>query len=286
MKIGILSSGALGATILSELLNTRNVVLVMTDKNSLEIITICKKSNIPYFVGNPRNGKSKEFIATLDIDVLISINYVFLIDGDLINWPSKIAFNLHGSLLPKYRGRTPHVWAIINNESETGITAHLIDNGCDTGNIINQIKIPITKLDTGGTILQKFIKDYRPLIESVLNQLELGTLSTIPQNNQKFSFFGKRTPGDGRINWNWQKERIYNWVRAQSFPYPGAFTFYKKNKLIIDRINYVDTSYRYDMPNGLVISSDPLLVKTPNGVICLVEMRDNNFKIEDGDILN
>jgi methionyl-tRNA formyltransferase len=245
----------------------------MTDKNSDLILDFCINNKIDHYIGSPKKDESFLFYQNKKIDVLISINYLFLIDKSLINLPQKIAFNIHGSLLPKYRGRTPHVWAIINDEFETGITAHLIDEGCDTGEIIDQVIVPIDVNDTGFTILEKYKDLYFPLIEKILDSIENNKLNTIPQDNSKGCYFPKRTPLDGKINWNWQKKQIYNWVRAQSNPYPGAHTFINNQKLIIDKIIFTEHYYNNELPNGLIINDSPFLVKTPNGVVEIIEYR-------------
>lgn len=280
MRIGLLASGNLGNIVLNFLNSNYPVIFVMTDKNSGSIIEFCKHKKINYFIGNPRGGRCTTFIQNIEIEVLISINYLFLIDKDLISLPNKMAFNIHGSLLPKYRGRTPHVWAIINNEKETGISAHQIDEGCDTGDIIDQVVIPIKEDMTGADILSKFSESYIPLIKSVLNKINDDTIVLKKQEHHKASFFGKRTPDDGQINWNWQKERIRNWVRAQAYPYPGAFTLLEDKKITIDRISYQEAAFFYDMPNGLVISIDPLLIKTPNGVVKIDKIRETEVCID------
>jgi len=183
--------------------------------------------------------------------------------------------------LPKYRGRTPHVWSIINNEKLTGITAHLIDVGCDTGDIIEQFQIIIKNNDTGASILKKFNNKYYPLVESVLNKITTNQLVTVPQDNSKATYFGKRTPDDGLIDWEWQRERIYNWVRAQTFPYPGAFTFYLNNKVIIDWIELDDNGFDSITPNGTIVSKDPIRVKTSNGLVKVTKLRNtiNDFSV-------
>jgi len=285
MRLGLLVSGNLGHIVLNFLDANYPVIFVMTDKNSERIIEFCKNKKIKYFIGNPRGGRCTTFIQNFEIDVLISVNYLFLIDNDLISMPEKMAFNIHGSLLPKYRGRTPHVWAIINNEKETGITAHQIDDGCDTGDIIEQVVFPIEENETGADILNKFNESYVPLIKSVLNKITNETIVLKGQEHDKASFFGKRTPDDGQINWNWQKERIRNWVRAQAYPYPGAFTLLDEEKIIIDEISFQDKAYRYDMPNGLVLSVNPILIKTPNGVVKLNRIRGLKVSIELNQIL-
>ena len=225
------------------------------------------------------------FVTKKKVDILVSANYKYIIEKDLIQLPKKLAFNIHGSLLPKYRGRTPHVWAIINNEFETGITAHLIDEGCDSGDIIEQIKIEIGNEDTGADILNKFNDNYIKILNIVLNKARLGKLTFIKQQNNIATFFGKRNPDDGKIDWNWQKERIYNWIRAQANPYPGAFTYHNGNKIIIDKIKYNENGFTNDMENGLVISTSPFLVKTPNGVVELYKVRNYDFDLEKYTIL-
>jgi len=276
MRIGILTSGHLGFVVLKIISESYDIDFIFTDKNSTDIIDYANTNRIALFIGNPRNQNCQSFIRDKEIDVLISINYLFIIENDLISLPRLLAFNIHGSLLPKYRGRTPHVWAIINNEKETGITAHLIDSDCDTGNIIKQLRIPIKKNDTGADILNKFQKSYFGLISSILKDIEQNNkVETTKQDHKKSSYFGKRTPKDGLINWEWQKERIHNWVRAQANPYPGAFTYMNNQKLTVDEVKFSDHHFTDTMPNGFIISEKPFIVKTPNGAIEICSFREN-----------
>ena len=285
MKIALLISGGLGLQVLEHLLTSdEKISCVLTNKSSTEIIDRCKAAQVPAFIGNPRNGKGAEFAKQFEFDLILSVNYLFIIEKDLFSLAS-IACNIHGSLLPKYRGRTPHVWAIINNENKAGITAHLIDEGCDTGDIIRQVEVAIAPNDTGADILNKYNLEYLPLVDSILSDFREGTLEFIAQDHSKATFFGKRTPEDGEIDWDWQKERIRNWVRAQADPYPGAFTYLENAKITIDEIVYSDLGFEQSQPNGLVISSSPILVKTTNGVIELKKVRNINRPLEKGQIL-
>jgi methionyl-tRNA formyltransferase len=286
MKIGLLVSGDLGLSLLKHLNSNYEIGFVMTDRNSKSIIAFSSSKRLPVFIGNPRNNSTKYFINEIQIDVLISVNYLFIIEKDLINLPKNLAFNIHGSLLPKYRGRTPHVWAIINNEKTTGITAHIIDEGCDTGDILQQTIVPILDDDTGSSLLAKFADLYTLLVDNVLEKIKSNNLQRTPQRNELATFFGKRTPEDGKINWNWQKERIRNWIRAQKQPYPGAFTFFNETKIIIDEVIFSDLGYSSDLCNGTLISIVPFVIKTPNGAIEITAFRStlSDFKIND--ILN
>ena len=285
MKLGILSSGNLGKDTLEKIILNFNVVFVLTDSNSQDILSLCEDNKIPYFKGNPRNSIGYNFIKKIEVDIIVSINYLFLIEKDIIQHSKQLTFNIHGSLLPKYRGRTPHVWSIINNEKEAGITAHVIDEGCDTGDIISQIKIPINKIDTGADVLNKYKLEYYNLILGVFKKLNSGKLELIKQDEKLATYFGKRTPEDGRINWNWQKDRIKNWVRAQAYPYPGAFSYVNNQKLIIDKVEDCSYGFRFDTENGTVLALTPnIVVKTTNGALEIKKSRQK-LTIEIGDIL-
>lgn len=288
MNLAILVSGGLGMSACEYLLCSRHLVkCIFTDSKSVDIINIAELKNIPLFVGNPRNDKGANFIEFFNVDLILSVNYLYIVEPALFS-KAKFAVNIHGSLLPKYRGRSPHVWAIINNEQKTGVTAHVIDEGCDTGDIIRQIEVDIDVNDTGFDIIRKFTGVYILLIKEVLQDFENSCVSLNPQNNELFTYFGKRTPEDGLINWNWQKERIRNWVRAQSNPYPGAFTNFMQERLIIDEITYSDFGFDSSFENGLILKLNPILVKTPNGVVELTRIRNRELSscLKIGQILN
>lgn len=285
MKLGILSSGNLGKDTLEKVIINFNVVFVLTDSSSQDILSLCEENKIPCFKGNPRNGVGYDFIKKIEVDIIVSINYLFLIEKDIIQHSKQLTFNIHGSLLPKYRGRTPHVWSIINNENETGITAHVIDEGCDSGDIISQIKIPINKTETGAEILNKFKLEYYNLILDVFKKLHSGKLELIKQDEQLATYFGKRNPEDGRINWNWQKDRISNWVRAQAYPYPGAFSYVNNQKLIIDKVEDCSYGFQFDTKNGTILALTPnIVVKTTNGALEIKKSRQK-LSLKIGDIL-
>lgn len=295
LTLGVLCSGGLGFDTLVKIHKESKIKFILTDKKSTNIIQFSKEKEIPLFAGNPRNGKGYEFIKNISVDVITSINYLFLIEEDIFKHSHKITFNIHGSLLPKFRGRTPHVWAIIKGEKKTGITAHLIDNGCDTGKIIAQIEIPIEANDTGGILLEKYAKAYVPLIKKVLEKVKTNQLIFTEQIEKNATYFGKRTPDDGEINWTWNNEQIRNWVRAQAAPYPGAFTFYEGQKIIIDKVSTIQYKSSTNIQIGEIIQVNPeIIVKTGKGFIKLDNIRTENctfkvgkkFKNEDRNSFN
>ncbi len=283
LKIGILISGVLGLKSLLTLHRNNKIKLscVFSDNNSKEILEYCINHNIKVFKGNPRNKRALNFVKNIgEIDLFFSINYLFIIEKELIEYPKLFSLNIHGSLLPKYRGRTPHIWAIINGEKKTGITVHKIDTGIDTGNILVQKEIEITNNATGGEILNKYSMIYPKLINEIISIIIDGKYVFTKQIENEATYFGKRIPNDGEINWDWSKERIMNWVRALADPYPGAFTYLNNEKMIINSILFSEHGYSYNMNNGTVLSTSPLIIKTPNGAIELL-----NYHFEKKNIL-
>ena len=285
MKLGLLVSGGLGMEALKMIMSQLHPVFVFTNKTSTSIIEFCAKNNVQIFIGNPRNSSASEFLVDKHVELILSINYLFLIEKDIVNFPSKYCINIHGSLLPKYRGRTPHVWSIINNEKYTGVTAHLIDENCDTGAIVKQEKIEISYNDTGASLLEKYSRVYLKMLTYLLNEVESDNLTAESQDESKATYFHKRTPDDGEINWGWQKERIRNWVRAQAFPYPGAFTVVNNQRVIIDELVCSEVGFNNDMPNGLVLETNPVLIKTQNGVVKLTKVRKGKVLLKKEMIL-
>tara|TARA_B110000046_G_scaffold146782_1_gene154219 strand:- start:296 stop:1180 length:885 start_codon:yes stop_codon:yes gene_type:complete len=285
-SIVVFASGDLGAKLLHYVVKSGyKVKAVLTNKHSTAIIDFTKKIKLPIFIGNPNNDTGIGFIKNFNSEIMLSVNYIFLVKTNIFG-SFDFPINIHGSLLPKYRGRTPHIWAIINNEKETGITSHFINEGCDEGDIIFQKTVPIGVFDTGASILVKFERLYPTIIDKTLHLVDSGKLHKTKQNHSVATFFGKRVPEDGEINWNWQKEQIYNWVRALAYPYPGAFSTINNIKFIIDQIEFDQMGFNYTMKNGLILSLEPFLIKTPNGVIKIVKYREGNMnELKIGDIL-
>ena len=113
------------------------------------------------------------------------------------------------------------------------------------------------------------------MIVDVIAKISKKNYTLMYQKEEDASYFGKRTPADGKIDWNWTKERIRNWVRAQSYPYPGTFTYYKKNKIIIDKVISIEEFNLLNMPNGTVIKKhDEIIIKCDNGGLLLKKIRN------------
>ena len=289
LTYGVLASGSLGASCLEKIHHARKISFVCCDKKSRLIIDYCNTQGLPLYIGNPRGEQIKDFIKDKKTDVIICVNYLFIINQIILEHPRKYAINFHGSLLPKYRGRTPHVWAIINNERYTGITGHLMTEHCDEGDIIYQEKIEISEEATGAELLNLFTTRYPAIIEEVIQSIESDKIILIGQDDTKATFFEKRSPDQGKINWSWQKERIRNWIRAQARPYPGAFTFYRDCKVVVHKAVYDEIGFHQNDVNGKIInvSGNEVVVKTPNGALRLIEIEvNNNISFKIGEIFH
>lgn len=162
-------------------------------------------------------------IASLRPEMLFSFYYRHMIREEILAIPPKGAYNLHGSLLPAYRGRCPVNWVLVNGETQTGVTLHHMVRMADAGDIVGQRVVPISKEDTALTLYGKLCAAAGILLDELLPLMKTGQAPRIPQDISRGSYYGGRKPEDGRIDWNRPAEGIYNLIRAVTEPYPGAF---------------------------------------------------------------
>ncbi len=170
-----------------------------------------------------RDRSSAELIAGYSPEMLFSFYYRFMIPDEILAIPSRGAYNLHGSLLPLYRGRAPVNWVLVNGEKETGVTLHHIVHRADAGDIVGQRVVPIVFEDSALSLFGKLCGAAGALLDELLPLMKEGCAPRIVQELSAGSYFGGRRPEDGRIDWGWPAMRIYNLIRAVTDPYPGAF---------------------------------------------------------------
>jgi methionyl-tRNA formyltransferase len=173
---------------------------------------------------DPNTPELLQRIRDLKPDFLFSFYYRKMLSMDLLAIAPQGALNMHGSLLPKYRGRVPVNWAIIHGETETGATLHYMVEKPDAGDIVDQTAVPILPDDTAGDVFSKVTLAAESTLYRVLPALIAGNAPRIVQDLSQGRYFSGRKPEDGCIDWNWPAERIHNLVRAVAPPYPGAFT--------------------------------------------------------------
>jgi len=163
-------------------------------------------------------------VAALAPDFLFSFYYRRMLKAPLLTLPARGALNLHGSLLPRYRGRAPVNWAIVAGERETGATLHYMTGKPDAGDIVAQIAVPILPDDTAREVFDKVSVAAEIALDGVLPALLQGIAPRRPQDATRATYYGGRRPEDGIIDWGSNAPAIHNLVRAVAPPYPGAFT--------------------------------------------------------------
>ncbi|MEX6313696.1 bifunctional UDP-4-amino-4-deoxy-L-arabinose formyltransferase/UDP-glucuronic acid oxidase ArnA [Providencia manganoxydans] len=209
-----------------------------------------------------------ERIRELKPDVIFSFYYRDMLSEELLALAPKGAFNLHGSLLPKYRGRAPINWALLNGEHETGVTLHKMVAKADAGEIVAQEKVAITDTDTALTLHAKVREAAEVLLDKTLPLIEAGNYHTTAQDESQASYFGRRTAEDGLIDWSRSATEVNCLIRAVTEPYPGAFTYLGARKMIIWRARVLDDNQ--GKAAGTVLSSDPLRIACGQGAIEVV----------------
>jgi methionyl-tRNA formyltransferase len=195
---------------------------------------LAEAHGLPVFC--PENVNTPEWVQRLAAwqpDFLFSFYYRKLLAREILALPRRAALNMHGSLLPRYRGRCPVNWVLIHDEHETGVTLHYMEEKPDRGDIVAQRAVPITDTDTARTLFDKLTAAAAALLRDVYPLLRAGTAPRQPQDHTRASYFGGRRPEDGRIEWSASARAVFNLVRAVTHPYPGAFTTWNGRKLLV-----------------------------------------------------
>ncbi len=199
-----------------------------------------REFNIPVIEITDKMISYKHDIEKFNPDFMLVIGWYYLIPKSLREIAPMGCAGMHSSLLPKYRGGAPLVWAIINGEKETGLTFFYLDDGVDDGDIIAQKKISIKPNDTIQELINKTAAASLSIIEEFLPRISDGTAPRIKQDHSKATVVPQRKPEDGLINWDWNTKRIKDFIRAQTKPYPGAYTVIKGKKITIWDAEIVD----------------------------------------------
>jgi methionyl-tRNA formyltransferase len=157
-------------------------------------------------------------------ELILSVYFRRVLPPEILAAPRCGAFNVHGSLLPKYRGRAPVNWAVLRGETETGATLHVMTERPDAGDIVDAERVPIGPDDTAHEVQKRVTQAAVAVLERRLADLERGTAPRTPQDESAATTFGRRRPEDGRIDWTRPAKEVHDLIRAVSHPYPGAFT--------------------------------------------------------------
>jgi len=209
-----------------------------------------------------------ERLLALDLDIHVSLYFREMIPDAILGTARLGGVNLHGSPLPRYRGRAPVNWMVLNGESEGGAALHVMTSRPDGGPLLALRTFPIGLRDTAFSVLAQVERIGMDLIRECLPRYLAGGLTPTPQKGRG-SYFGRRTPEDGRIDWTWPARRIYNLVRAVTRPYPGAFADIDGKRLYVW---WAEEMPDRRLPPGTIVrEGNRLLAGTGTGALHLVD---------------
>ncbi|PMS30411.1 methionyl-tRNA formyltransferase [Trinickia symbiotica] len=228
-------------------------VAAVAAEHGIEIIT----------PADPNGDELRAAVRRAQPDFIFSFYYRHMLPADVLALAPRGAYNVHGSLLPKYRGRVPTNWAVLNGETETGATLHEMTAKPDAGAIVGQTSVPILPDDTAQQVFDKVTVAAEQTLWRVLPALLAGAAPHLPNDLAQGSYYGGRKPEDGRIDWAQPAERVYNLIRAVAPPYPGAFTDVGNTRFIVARARLVPvgasaSATLANLPPGLHVSDNAL----------------------------
>ena len=187
--------------------------------------------------------------------LLFVVGWSQLVRDELIGVAPRGVFGMHPTLLPRHRGRAPIPWAILSGLARTGVTLfEIVDATADSGAIVGQQEVAIDAHETATSLFDKIARAHVDLIREYVPQLVAGTAPRLPQDPRRASHWPRRTPADGIIDWDTRAPYLYDWVRAQTRPYPGAFTYLGDDKLVVWRARPVELEE--NAPAGTVVRLD------------------------------
>jgi methionyl-tRNA formyltransferase len=198
------------------------------------VAALCQERGIPYI--QPDASGLLDLLPQFEKiapDYIFSFYYRNLIASDILAVARIAALNMHGSLLPKYRGRAPVNWAILHGETETGASLHIMEAKPDAGDIVGQVAVPIDPDEDATAVFAKVSNAAVQVMQATLPALLEGHVPRTPNELAKGSYFGGRKPEDGRIHWSQTAKQVHDLIRAVAPPYPGAFTDWQGGSMVI-----------------------------------------------------
>jgi methionyl-tRNA formyltransferase len=198
------------------------------------VAALCQERGIPYV--QPEASDLLELLPQfkkIAPDYIFSFYYRYMITSDILATARIAALNMHGSLLPKYRGRAPVNWAILHGETETGASLHIMEAKPDAGDIVGQVAVPIDPDEDATAVFGKVSNAAIEVMQAALPELLQGRVPRTRNVLVNGSYFGGRKPEDGRIHWNQSAKQVHDLIRAVAPPYPGAFTDWQGARMVI-----------------------------------------------------
>lgn len=242
-----------------------------------------REKAIPVFTPESVNTPEwRERIAALQPELILSVYYRHMIGTKILALPRLGAWNMHGSLLPKYRGRAPINWAVLHGEPRIGMTLHRMVKSADAGAVVDQEGVEIGPRDTAEQAFRKVLPCARRVLARQIDALLAGTARETPQDETQANYFGGRKPEDGRIVWTQPSRQIFNLIRAVTDPYPGAFVDVRNESGLAGSAEPARLMVWWAEPDspatqgkrgvpGEVLSVVPLVVATGDGALELTK---------------
>jgi methionyl-tRNA formyltransferase len=219
------------------------------------------------------SAETLQVVASLEPQLIFVVGWSQLVRREFIELASEGVFGMHPTLLPRHRGRAPIPWAILAGLARTGVTLfEITDPSADAGPIVGQVVVEIAADETATSLYDRLAEAHLELLRECVPLLLTRSAPRLPQDERRASFWPKRSPGDGIIDWETRAPHLYDWVRAQTRPYPGAFTFLGDEKVIVWRARPVVLDA--DAPAGTVVEqrSDGAVVACGEGALVLEEI--------------
>jgi len=188
------------------------------------VADLAAEHGVPVHIANKPDEDFKAALKAAEPDIIVANNWRTWLPRDVFDAPRYGTLNIHDSLLPKYTGFSPLIWALINGEEEVGLTAHLMDEELDAGDIVLQRATPVGPADTVTDLFHRTVDMIGPITLDALALIESGRTDWTPQDRSQATFFHKRSEEDSRIDWTWPAVAIERLARAQPAPPPNAFT--------------------------------------------------------------
>jgi len=227
---------------------------------------LCTEFDVPVSTAEDlKSHAAQNILFGLKPDVILSFYYRNMIPKAVFEKAHLGAFNMHGSLLPKYRGRAPINWAVLKGEKETGATLHWMVDKADAGDIVDQEAVPIQLDDTAAIVQAHVTEAAVKVLARQIDNLKLGMAPRRPQDSVKASLFGRRTPQDGQIDWSKSAQATHNLVRAITHPFPGAFADVIGHKTFIWKTKPVDNVFKDTGSGSLVFQDNRLFIVCGDG---------------------
>jgi len=237
--------------------------------------SLANERGIPVF--KPESLKNAEWtqkVRELRPDLILSLYYRNIIPEDIFSQAKIGAYNMHGSYLPSYRGRAPLNWAIINGENYCGASLHVLEKKFDTGAVVDQEKVVFSEDEYVADILPRVSDAALEVLKRALPSLLAGNPTLAPQDLSKVSYFGKRTPEDGRIDFSKTARQVFNLIRGVSKPFPGAFAEIDGKTVVFWRAKIAEDAN--GIPAGTIVSRSPIKIACADKFIVAEETEERN----------